>query len=44
LDCAKYSAKRIPESNLKHIIEMVFNIEEVESISEITALLSQPEE
>ena len=44
LDCAKYSAKRIPDSNLKHIIEMVFNIEEIERINEITALLSQPEE
>ncbi|MGI6317449.1 MAG: MmgE/PrpD family protein [Dethiobacteria bacterium] len=42
LDCAKYSAKRIPESNLKHIIEMVFNLEEVERINEITALFAKP--
>jgi len=40
IDCSSYAAKSLPESNLKKVIEMVQNLENVKDVTQIIALLS----
>lgn len=39
MDCARHSAKKFSQQDLNRIVELILNLEEVQSISEITHLL-----
>jgi len=39
MDCAVHAPKKISEGNLKKIVEMVLNLEDVKNIAEITSYL-----